>query len=332
MKVAFIGVRGHFNYAVNGMAGNTEDQIVAVAKTIEQDELAKIKGSISKTTGQTPAEFDNWRKMLDEAKPDVVVVSGPLNKHAEVLIELFSRNISAFCEKPIAITLDDFAKVKKAFKASKANLAAQMGIRYEPAFMTAWNAVQAGAIGEPRILDGRKSYKCGTRDEFYRKRETYGGTIPWVGAHCIDWVQWFSGQRFKSVYAAHSTQANRGHGEMEMTSMCLFEMTNDVIATVSIDYLRPDNAPSHGDDRIRVGGTEGVIEVRGGQVYLINGAVKGEQVLPLSCDRQIFKEFLAQCKGTGKCLVSADNTLDITEVCLLAMKSADEHKPIKVGN
>jgi len=198
--------------------------------------------------------------------------------------------------------------------------------------MTASNAVQAGAIGDPRILEGRKSYRCGNRDEFYRKRVTYGGTIPWVGSHAIDWVQWFSGQKFKSVYAAHSTKANRGHGEMEMTSMCLFEMTNDVIATVSIDYLRPDNAPSHGDDRIRVGGTEGVIEVRGGQAYLINGAVKGEQVLPLSSDRQIFKEFLAQCKGTGKCLVTAENTLDITEVCLLAMKSADEHKVIKVGN
>ena len=54
MKVAFIGVRGHFNYAVSGMADNKEDQIVAVAKTIEQDELAKIKGSIAKTTGQGP--------------------------------------------------------------------------------------------------------------------------------------------------------------------------------------------------------------------------------------------------------------------------------------
>ncbi|HSV26852.1 MAG TPA: Gfo/Idh/MocA family oxidoreductase, partial [Sedimentisphaerales bacterium] len=302
MKIAFIGVRGHYNYAVNGLADNKEDQVVGVAKAIEQDDLAKIMGSIAKI-GQSPREFNDWRKMLDDTRPDVVVVSGPLYRHAEILIEVFARGISAFCEKPIAITLEDFAKVKRAFADSKSNLAAQMGIRYEPAFLTAWKAVRAGAIGQPRILDGRKSYKCGKRDEFYRKRATYGGTIPWVGSHAIDWVQWFSGQKFKSVYAAHTAHANRDHGEMEMTSMCIFEMTDDVMATVSMDYLRPDNAPTHGDDRIRCAGTEGVIEVRGGQAYLINGAAKGEQVLELSADRQIFRDFMAQCKGTGKCLV-----------------------------
>ncbi len=331
MKVAFIGIRGHYNYAINGMVDNKEDHVVGIAKTIEQDDLAKLRGAVAKT-GQTAKEFDDWRKMLDETKPEVVVVSGPLHKHAEILVELFGRGISAFCEKPIAVTLEDFAKVKSAFGKSKVNLAAQMGIRYDPAFLTAWNAVQAGAIGQPRILDGRKSYKCGTRDEFYRKRATYGGTIPWVGSHAIDWVQWFSGQKFKSVYATHTTRENRGHGDMEMTSMCLFEMTDDVMATVSIDYLRPDNAPTHGDDRIRCAGTEGVIEVRGGQAYLINGKAKGEQVLELSADRQIFRDFLAQCKGTGKCLVTAQDTLDITEVSLLAVKSADEHKLIKVQN
>jgi len=331
MKVAFIGVRGHYNYAVTGMADSKEDQIVGIAKTIEQDDLGKLRGSAAKI-GQSPKEFDDWRKMLDDTRPEVVVLSGPLYKHAEILIELFGRGIGVFCEKPIATTLEDFARVKSAFGKSKVNFAAQMGIRYEPAFLTAWKAVRAGAIGQPRILDGRKSYKCGQRDEFYKKRTTYGGTIPWVGSHAIDWVQWFSGEKFKNVYASHSTRENRNHGEMEMTAMCLFEMTNEVMATVSIDYLRPDNAPTHGDDRIRCAGTEGVIEVRGGQAYLINGTAKGEQTLELSADRQVFKDFLAQCKGTGKCLITAEETLDITEVCLLAVKSADEHKLMKVGS
>jgi predicted dehydrogenase len=326
-----IGVRGHNNYVFGGFADNKEDQIVAISTTVEQDSIEKLRAGAAKV-GQSPREFTNWRQMLDEARPEVISVAGPLFKHAEICIEAFSRGIHVFCEKPVVTTLEDFARVKDAYGKSRVCFAAMMGIRYEPAFMTAWKAVKAGAVGEPRILDGRKSYKCGRREDFFKKRATYGGTIPWVGSHAIDWVQWFSGQRFTAVYATHSTMHNRGHDEMEMTAMCLFEMTNEVMATVSIDYLRPDNAPTHGDDRIRCAGTEGVIEVRGGQVYLINGTQKGEQTLECSTDRQVFRDFLEECKGRGRCLITAKESLDITEACLLAVKSADEHRRISFAD
>ena len=56
-----------------------------------------------------------------------------------------------------------------------------------------------GTVGQIRLMNAQKSYKLGRRNEFYKIRSTYGGTIPWVGSHAIDWLYWFSGEKFESV-------------------------------------------------------------------------------------------------------------------------------------
>ena len=103
-----------------------------------------------------------------------------------------------------------------------------------------------------------------------------------------------------------------------------FTLTNGVFASVSIDYFRPANASAHGDDRVRVVGTGGVIEVRGGEVFLINSETKGEETLTTACDRQIFHDFVEHIEGKTTSLLGAEETLVVTEACLLARQSADE--------
>ena len=199
-----------------------------------------------------------------------------------------------------------------------------MGLRYDPAFYTAWRAIQDGAVGTVRLLNTRKSSRLGERPQYYRQRSSYGGTIPWLGSHAIDWIYWFSGESFRSVYATHSTRENRNHNDLEVSALCHFTLTNEVFASASIDYLRPANAPTHGDDRVRVAGTEGVIEVRGGEVFLINEQTDGEERLTVSCDRQIFRDFVEQIEGKITSLLNVEDIFAVTEACLLARQSADE--------
>ena len=59
---------------------------------------------------------------------------------------------------------------------------------------------------------------------------------------------------------------NGGYGDLEATSQLMMTMQGGVCAQVSADYLRPANAPTHGDDRVRVVGTESVLEVRDDKV------------------------------------------------------------------
>jgi predicted dehydrogenase len=244
-------------------------------------------------------------------------------------VEVLKRNIDLFVEKPIATTLAELAEVKSAYEKSDSKLAAMFGIRYQPWFLTAYKYIKEGAVGEVRLMNAQKSYRLGQREDFYKKRETYGGTIPWVGSHAIDWMQWLSGKDFKSVYASHSTIANQNHGELEVSALCHFDFENQAAGSVNIDYLRPQNATSHDDDRIRIAGDKGVIEVLKEKVYLINDEIEGNRELPLVKKKEIFADFLDWVKGNGDCMITAEESFRVTEAALQARRSADQKKLIQ---
>lgn len=328
MKVCIIGSTGHTGYVLNGIKADGRARIAGIAPGSEGENIEALYNGIKKLD-QIPQVFDDYRKMLDIINPDVVAVASHFSDHASITLDVLKQGIHVFVEKPIATTLSDLNKVKKAYKEADVHLAAMFGIRYTPWFLTAHRLVQDGVIGKIRLMNAQKSYKLGSRGHHYKKRDIYGGTIPWVGSHAIDWLYWFSNEEFKTVYASHSSMYNRDHGDLEMTGLVHFKMTNEVFGSVNIDYLRPTMAPTHGDDRIRVAGTDGVIEVRDGKVYLVNNEKEGMQEIPLVDSDGIFADFLKQIRGESNCLVSAEDSIYVTEACLKARQSADEDRIVK---
>jgi predicted dehydrogenase len=117
---------------------------------------------------------------------------------------------------------------------------------------------------------------------------------------------------------------NRDHGDLEVSALCHFTLANAVYASASLDYFRPPSAPTHGDDRVRVVGTEGVIEVQGGEAFLINDKAQGKQHLTPACDKQIFQDFVMHVEDKSSALLDAQDTFIVTQACLLARQSADE--------
>lgn len=324
-NICFIGSSGHYKYAIDGLRGRRDASAVAVAPGCEGEDTKAVVARLA-GIGHSPREYEDYREMLDRENPDVAVVNTYFSLNAGIAAEALDRGIHVFVEKPVATSFEDLERVRKAQESSGKGLAAMLGLRYAPHFYTAWKAVRDGAIGEVRLMTAQKSYRLGERGPNYRKREVYGGTIPWVGSHAIDWLYWFGNKRFLSVMASHSTRSNRGHGDLEMTATCHFTFEDEVLGAVNIDYLRPNTAPSHDDDRARIAGTSGVIEVRMNKVYLISEQRSGVQELALSSPGSIFSDFLDETKGEGQCLVSAKDSLNVTEACLRARESADTRK------
>ncbi len=328
MKMCFIGLRGHHGYTIEGLKQLPEIEVPAISPGCG-DDISSLHGKL-KEIGRDARMISDWRKMLDDEKPEMLCIDGPFDLHAEMCVESLKRGIHAFCEKPIALTIEDLDRVRKEYSKVKGiHLSSMVGLRYDPAFMTAWKQVKAGAIGKVKLITTQKSYSLGKRPDFFKKRSTYGGTIPWVGSHSIDWTYWFSGSKFKSVYAHHDSSDNFDQGDMEITALFMFEMQNGVLASGNIDYLRPKAAKTHGDDRVRIAGTEGVIEVMDKKVTLIDK--NGTRQLDAVADRQIFVDFVMHIQGKSKSLVDAEQTFDLTEACLLARESADTGKVIKFG-
>ena len=333
LKIVIIGGSGHYEYVLP-TAKEFGFEISAVAAGSADEDILRAVSDVRKI-GMEPKIYDDWREMIDAEKPDVAVINSYMGYNAQMSIFALERGIHVFCEKPVATTLFDLSRLRAAYAAAneekKTVFCGMFGISYTPHFEAARRYIESGALGDVRLMNAQKSYRLGNRETFYSSRELLGGMIPWVAIHGIDWIYSLGGFGFKSVTAAHSRVANGNNGDLEATALILFEGENGAIASVSADYLRPKDAPTHDDDRIRVVGTKGILEVRGGKVHLISDG--GERVLEnVQHEHELFEEFALDISGEGTCRVTAEETLNVTEIALIARQSADEGRKIGIGS
>ena len=329
-KIAIIGSSGHAGYALEGARLLEQATVVGISPGAPAEDISEMALRLSEEYRDLTTAED-YHEMLDATEPDFVVINTHFHLQSEVAAEALRRGCHVFVEKPVAIDIESLDALESVYNESKGSLIAMLGLRYDPAFYTAWKSVQEGSIGAVRLLHAQKSYRLGDRSQFYRSRHTYGGTIPWVGIHAIDWIQWFGGTDFISVDARHSTVANGGFGDLEASAACLFAMGDGVFATANIDYLRPPSASTHGDDRIRVAGSDGVIEVRDGKALLISPRTTGTEELVLKSPGNLFADFVLEVEGEGHCLLSAEDSFRATRLVLLARESADTGRTVPIG-
>jgi len=154
--------------------------------------------------------------------------------------------------------------------------------------------------------------------------KTYGGTILWAGIHSIDYMRWTSGQEYLQVSAWHGNKNHPDYPGFQDHAGVLFKLNNGGTAMTSLDYLRPETAPTHGDDRLRIAGSEGVLEVMGAEnrVLLIM-AKNGHRELELPEGIDFFADFLAELAGQGEHVISQEDAFRLTEVCLKARSAAE---------
>lgn len=323
MNIAFLGGTGHYGYAIEGLSLRSDLQVVGVAPGSEGEKLTGLLNRLE-TLGCSPRLYENPAALLAAEKVDVAVIAPWFCDTAKTAILALQHGAHVYCEKPLATELPDLDALEDAWKASGCALGGMFGIRHSAWFQTMEKAIQDGCIGEVRQLHGQKSYKLGKRDMPYRKRAAYGGMIPWVGIHAMDWVLHLGGA-CRWVSAAQSDYANQGHDELEMSSAVLMSMENGVIGTVTADYLRPVGAARHDDDRLRVTGTRGMLESIDHRVYLEDEQPRRE--LPLLPAQPTFLLFLDSI-GTPEAEKNALEALAVTRVSLLARQSGDEGRTI----
>ena len=75
-----------------------------------------------------------------------------------------------------------------------------------------------GRFGKIVIVNARKSYKWGSRPDWFGNREWYGNTIGWIGIHALDMIQAVTGKRFTSVAAMLSNASHRSDLIARITS------------------------------------------------------------------------------------------------------------------
>lgn len=308
MKVLIIGNSGHWAYCLNELKNHS---VVAVIKGYEEEDMSSLYAALE-NNGIEYSVAESFDGAL-ERNPEIAVINTRFDKNGRYTLECLRRNIYVFSEKPLATDFDTLEKIKSV--KTDAFAAAMFGISYEPWCETLKKYVSR--VGDVRMINCRKSYKLGTRPEFYGHKEFFGGIIPWVGIHALHWIYSVTGLKFKKMISAVNNGFNSGYGDLETAAAAVFEMENGCIATVTADYFRPASAKTHDDDRMRIVGTKGILEYMCGKVTLIDE--NGEQKLNLEETKDIFNLFVKRItdKISG---ISQEESIYITEVALMCDK------------
>ena len=315
MNICIIGNSGHWGYARKELANHT---LVGIAPGYPGDDMAAAQAALEKI-GIEATIYEDYNTLIDLA--DVAVINTRFDLNAKVAAECLANNVHAFCEKPLATSLQKLDMLQKAQEGSKAMVIGMFGIRYSGWFLTVKEA--AKDIGTIRMVNAQKSYKLGQRPAFYENREQFGGIIPWVAIHAMDWIYDLTGAKAEKINAMTSNSHNYGKGDLEMTALCQIKLENDILASVNADYYRPLSAPTHDDDRVRVVGTEGIVEYKDGVVTRIGK--NGIEEIPMLPAGNIFSLFLRRMNGENVG-ITPEESFYLTEIALKARKIADQMK------
>ena len=328
MNIAVIGNIGHLNYLFEDLPKLPECQVVAAAAAGGLQPVSTL-AAMQRLQRPEPQVFADYRTMLDTVKVDIVVIGGPFEERSAMCKYAIERNIAVFTEKPAAITLEELTELEDAVKAHNGVLYGMMGIRFEAPFYTAFKLIRSGAVGQIKLIYTRKSYKIGNRPEYFFSRDTYGGTIPWVGIHAVDWIACCNAGEFASVRAIQH-YGEKSRGTLETAAHCIFALDSGAIASADIDYMRPAGAATHGDDRVRAVGEKGVIEVAQGKVELIT---ENETIYPELETPELgsFGQLVRDLQSKSPNLAAETNlSCKVTRAVLTAQLSADKNCELSI--
>ncbi len=139
-----------------------------------------------------PATYGGTAELLADPGVHAVVVVSPTHTHREVVLEAASRGKPIFCEKPLALSLDDCREMQAAVE--RRGTFFQMGFmrRFDPGYAAAKRQVMEGKIGTPVV------FKSTSRDPFrpsieYANPASSGGILVDMGIHDLDLARWFMG-------------------------------------------------------------------------------------------------------------------------------------------
>ncbi len=151
--------------------------------------------------------FADWKKMIDETKPDLVWAFTPTNEHVDVVRYCAPKGIHVIVEKPLAATLKEALEIQTLARKHRILVLTNYGSTWQASQYAVKEAVQSGAIGPVWRLRGmtghngpgdprKSSFAAWLADPV----KNGGGVLMDFGCYMVLWSMGLKGMP-ESVYA-----------------------------------------------------------------------------------------------------------------------------------
>lgn len=173
--------------------------------------------------------YADYRRMLDETRPDMVAVVVPTHLHFEVASAVLQRGMHVLIEKPITSTIAEAVALIQLAHAQKRIIATGHVERFNPAIIELKRHLAANKLGQIFSLHARRL------GPFPARIRDVGVTLD-LATHDVDVMRYLVDAEVRHVYA--ETQCHI-HRDYEDLLLGVVRFTNDVIGMLDVNWLTP---------------------------------------------------------------------------------------------
>ncbi len=154
--------------------------------------------------------YTDFEKMIEETKPDGLVVCCADYAHAQYIVRGLELGLEVFTEKPMCITFDQVEAIRKAERETGRKIGVCFNMRFYHPIEKLKEIVNTGVLGEIYTVNLdwclARSHKNGYHGASYYRRwnaemDKSGGLLVTKATHHFDMVNWLIGQRPVKVSA-----------------------------------------------------------------------------------------------------------------------------------
>ncbi|KWX66204.1 Gfo/Idh/MocA family oxidoreductase [Mycobacterium sp. NAZ190054] len=187
---------------IGAFHAETLTNLPEVSGLVITDARPDVVSEVAAKYGATPA--DSVEKLLASGV-DGVVVAAATPAHAELTLAAVERGLPTFCEKPIAATAAESARVAEVI--TRSGVPVQVGYqrRFDAAFAAVKQAVDSGSLGALHTVRSTTMDPAPPAMDYIKGS---GGIFRDCAVHDFDVIRWVTGQNVVDVYATGSVQGD----------------------------------------------------------------------------------------------------------------------------
>jgi predicted dehydrogenase len=234
--------------------------IINGARLVAVCDIVEAKARKTAEKHKVPA-YTGMHKMMQEAKPDVVVVLTESGLHAQHVVALAQYGKHIMVEKPMALTLADADEMIRVCDAARIKLFVVKQNRFNVPVVKLREAMEAGRFG--KLVLGTVRVRWCRRQDYYDQdpwRGTWaldGGVLANQASHHVDLLEWMMGE-VESVSAFSTTALVKI--EAEDTAVVAVRFRNGALGVIEATTA---SRPKDLEGSISVLGEKGTVEIGG---------------------------------------------------------------------
>ncbi|MFP8956612.1 Gfo/Idh/MocA family protein [Natrialbaceae archaeon A-CW3] len=293
--------------------------IVAVASPNTADEFVDDAG-LDATT------YSSADELLEDAAIDAIDICSPTPTHRPIVEQAAERGVDAFCEKPIAGSLEDARAIATVVEEHEISLMVGHVLRFFPQYERIRQVVDDGGIGDPGVARARRlsPFPSWGHENWYADRDRSGGVLVDLAIHDLDYLRWVLGD-VERVFARRSVWDGGEHAHVTLR----FE--DGAVGYVEASWGLPESQElTHS---LELAGDDGLLEYDGDDTAVTTMTADGtDDASPVDAGgyQRELEAFVKSVRNGTEPPVTVEDAIETLRLSIAANRSAAEGRPVAV--